>query len=80
LLEKYADKFFAKKTVAASDFLDLLYSLKDEKLGGLLPGITFAKSDDRTQTNRCISPVELQNGKFVQKGGFVCAPDWKPGT
>jgi branched-chain amino acid transport system substrate-binding protein len=80
LLEKYADKFFAKKTVASSDFLDLLYSLKDEKLGGLLPGITFAKSDDRTQTNRCISPVELQNGKFVQKGGFVCAPDWKPGT
>jgi branched-chain amino acid transport system substrate-binding protein len=80
LLEKYADKFFAKKTVASSDFLDLLYSLKDEKLGGLLPGITFAKSDDRTQTNRCISPVALQNGQFVQKGGFVCAPDWKPGT
>jgi hypothetical protein len=80
LLEKYASKFLANKTVTSKDFLDLLYSLKDEKLGGLLPGITFAHSDDRTQTNRCISPVTLQNGAFVQRGGFVCAPDWKPGT
>lgn len=80
LLEKYATKFLAKKTVSSQDFLDLLYSLKDEKLGGLLPGITFAKSDDRTQTNRCIAPVRLENGAFVQRGGFVCAPDWKPGT
>jgi hypothetical protein len=80
LLEKYAAQFFAKKTATSQDFLDLLYSLKDEKLGGLLPGITFAKSDDRTQTNRCIAPVRLENGAFVQRGGFVCAPDWKPGT
>ena len=80
LLEKYAPTFFAKKTVVSQDFLDLLYSLKGEKLGGLLPGIQFAKSDDRTHTNRCISPVELKGGRFVQKGGFVCAPDWKPGT
>ncbi len=80
LLEKYASKFLAKKTVTSQDFLDLLYSLKNEKLGGLLPGITFAKSDDRTQTNRCIAPVRLENGGFSQSGGFVCAPDWKPGT
>jgi branched-chain amino acid transport system substrate-binding protein len=80
LLEKYADKFFAKKTVASSDFLDLLYSLHGEKLGGLLPGITFPKSDDRFLTNQCISPVRLEGGKFVQQGGFVCSPTWKPGT
>ncbi len=80
LLEKYAGKFLNKKTVTSQDFLDLLYSLKNEKLGGLLPGITFAKSDDRTQTNRCIAPVRLENGAFVQRSGFVCAPDWKPGT
>jgi branched-chain amino acid transport system substrate-binding protein len=80
LLEKYAAKFLGKKTVTSQDFLDLLYSLKDEKLGGLLPGITFARTDDRTQTNRCIAPVRLENGAFLQRGGFVCAPDWKPGT
>lgn len=80
MLEKYADKFFAKKTVAASDFLDLLYSLRGEKLGGLLPGITFAKNDNRYLTNQCIAPVRVEGGKLVQSGGFVCAPDWKPGT
>jgi branched-chain amino acid transport system substrate-binding protein len=80
LLEKYASTFFMKKTVTSADLLDLLYSLRNEKLGGLLPGITFARSDDRTQTNRCIAPVRLENGSFVQRAGFVCAPDWKPGT
>ncbi|WP_084671131.1 ABC transporter substrate-binding protein [Sporichthya polymorpha] len=80
LLERYASAFLAKTSVTSQDLLDLLYSLKNEKLGGLLPGITFAPSDDRTQTNRCIAPVRLDNGAFVQRGGFVCAPDWRPGT
>jgi branched-chain amino acid transport system substrate-binding protein len=80
LLEKYASKFLAKQTVTSQDLLDLLYSLHGEKLGGLLPGITFQKNDNRYLTNQCISPVKLQGGKFVQNGGFVCAPDWKPGT
>jgi branched-chain amino acid transport system substrate-binding protein len=80
ILEKYADKFFAKKTVSSQDILDLLYSLHGEKLGGLLPGITFQKNDNRYLTSQCIIPVQLQGGKFVQKGSFVCAPDWKPGT
>ncbi len=78
LLEKYAPRFLAKKSVTSQDFLDLLYSIKGEKLGGLLPGIEFNKSDNRTVVNRCISPVELRGGRFIQKGGFVCAPDWKP--
>jgi hypothetical protein len=30
-------------------------------------------------TNRCISPIRLEDGKFEEHGGFVCAPDWKPG-
>lgn len=80
ILEKYADKFFAKKTVESQDILDLLYSLHGEKLGGLLPGITFQKNDNRYLTSQCIIPVRLEGGKFVQKGTFVCAPDWKPGT
>jgi branched-chain amino acid transport system substrate-binding protein len=80
ILEKYADKFLAKKTVAAADFLEMLYSLHGEKLGGLLPGITFAKNDNRYLTNQCIAPVRVQGGKLIQNGGFVCAPDWKPGT
>jgi branched-chain amino acid transport system substrate-binding protein len=80
ILEKYADKFFAKQTVTSQDFLDLIYSLHGEKLGGLLPGITFQKDDKRYLTNQCIIPVRLVGGKFVQQGTFVCAPDWKAGT
>src|SRR5262249_54452635 len=80
LLEKYADQFFPKQTVSSQDILDLLYSLHGEKLGGLLPGITFPKNDNRYLTNQCIVPVQLQDGKFVQHGTFACSPNWKPGT
>ncbi len=79
LLEKYAPAHLDKKTVSSEDILTLLYSIKGEKLGGLLPGITFPKADDRTGVNQCIAPVVLQGGQFVQRGGFVCAPNWKPG-
>jgi hypothetical protein len=80
LLEKYAPASLNKQTVTAADMIALLRSVHGEKLGGLLPGVTFPLGDDRTMTNRCISPVSVEGGKFVQKGGFVCAPDWKPGT
>jgi len=80
LLEKYAPGALNKQTVTAADMIALLRSVHGEKLGGLLPGVTFPLGDDRTMTNRCISPIQVQGGKFVQHGGFVCAPDWKPGT
>jgi branched-chain amino acid transport system substrate-binding protein len=80
LLEKYAPTTLNKQTVTAADMIALLRSVHGEKLGGLLPGVTFPLGEDRTMTNRCISPIRLEDGKFVQHGGFVCAPDWKPGT
>jgi len=80
LLEKYAPTSLNKQTVTAADMIALLRSVHGEKLGGLLPGITFPLGEDRTMTNRCIAPISVDGGKFVQRGGFVCAPDWKPGT
>jgi branched-chain amino acid transport system substrate-binding protein len=81
LLAKYADKYLNADNVTSADMLTLLHSVHDEKLGGLLPGVTFPTGDDRTQTNRCIEPVVLSGGRFLQRGGaFVCAPDWKPGA
>jgi branched-chain amino acid transport system substrate-binding protein len=79
LLEKYAPTSLNKQTITAADMIALLRSVHGEKLDGLLPGVTFPLGDDRTMTNRCISPIRLEDGKFVQHGGFVCAPDWKPG-
>lgn len=79
LLEKYAPTALNKQTITAADMIALLRSVHDEKLGGLLPGVTFPLGEDRTMTNRCISPIRLEDGKFVEHGGFVCAPDWKPG-
>jgi len=76
-LEKYAPGHFAKQTVTAADMLTPLYSVKNEKLGGLLSGITFPKGPDRTTINQFIEPVMLRGGKFVQNGDFVCAPNWK---
>lgn len=80
LLEKYAPTSLNKQTVTAADMIALLRSVHGEKLGGLLPGVTFPLGEDRTMTNRCIAPISVDGGKFVQRGGFVCAPDWKPGT
>ena len=80
LLEKYAPTALNKQTVTAADMIALLRSVHGEKLGGLLPGITFPLGDDRTMTNRCIYPIRLENGQFLENGGLVCAPDWKPGS
>jgi len=80
LLQKYADQYLAKDTVTSTDILTLLRGVKDEKLGGLLPGITFPVGDDRTHTNQCIAPVAVSGGRFVQRGGFVCAPGWRSGA
>jgi hypothetical protein len=80
LLVKYAEKYLSADNVTSADVLTLLRSVHDEKLGGLLPGVTFPSGDDRTGTNRCIAPVVVAAGRFEQRGGFVCAPDWKPGA
>ena len=80
LLEKYALRFLNKPTVSSADMMTLMRSVRAEKLGGLLPGISFPAGDNHTGVNQCIAPVRLVGGKFTQKGGFVCAPSWKPGA
>ena len=62
-------------------FLDALYALRGETLGGLLPPITFARDRGHGATNQCSIPVRVENGRFVgsSEDKFVCAPGWKPG-
>ena len=75
LLEKVSS-FFAEPPTTAQ-LLDGLYSLNNEKLDGLLPGITFPHSNDRTKVNVCSIPTQVKGGKFVSFDGkdtFVC---WK---
>jgi hypothetical protein len=81
LLQKVAPLLGDNPTSAS--FLNAMNSLHGETLGGLLPGITFPRSNDHTHNNECIVPISLKNGQFVSAGGadaFACAPDWHPGT
>jgi hypothetical protein len=80
LLERYAVRFLNRASVTSADMMLLMRSVRAEKLGGLLPGISFPAGDDHTGVNQCIAPVRLLGGKFTQKVGFVCAPSWKPGA
>jgi branched-chain amino acid transport system substrate-binding protein len=61
--------------------LEGLYSLQNETLGGLFPGIGFKRDSGHVDTNQCIIPIKLTGGKFVPHEPterFVCAPGWKP--
>ena len=72
---------FIQEPPTTAQILDGLYSLKNEKLDGLLPGIGFEKGKGHVKTNQCVVPVLFQGGKFVPHdgvGSFVCAPGWKP--
>jgi branched-chain amino acid transport system substrate-binding protein len=80
ILQKIAPLLPAKPTSA--DLINALYSLHGEKLGGLLPGITFNKGTHQN-VNQCIVPIVLHNGVFAAHDAaesFVCAPTWHPGT
>jgi branched-chain amino acid transport system substrate-binding protein len=80
MLEKIAPQLPDKPGPA--DMLKALYSLHGEKLGGLLPGITF-NPGEHVNVNLCMVPSVLKNGLFVAHDAaesFVCAPVWKPGT
>lgn len=75
LLERVASFFQEPPTTA--QLIDGLYSLNNEKLDGLLPGVTFPRSKDRTKVNVCSIPTQVKGGKFVSFDGkdtFVC---WK---
>jgi branched-chain amino acid transport system substrate-binding protein len=82
LLEKLAKAFPPNPTPA--DVLAGLYSLNNETLGGLLPGISYYKGETHKMTNMCMVPVVMKDKKFVPRDGdpdkFICAPGWKPGA
>ena len=72
---------FIGEPPTSAQVLDGLYSLKQERLGGLLPGVAF-EHGDHSRTNQCVVPTRLTRGRFVAHDGaaesFVCAPGWKP--
>jgi branched-chain amino acid transport system substrate-binding protein len=75
MLEKIAPALQEPPTVA--QLTEALYALKNETLGGLVPGVTFPRGNDRTKVNVCSVPTRVENGKFVSFDGkdtFVC---WK---
>ncbi len=64
----------------SAGFVEALYGLKGETLGGLLPPTTYERGKGHGATNQCIIPVQIKGGAFVAPGGdqFTCAPGWKP--
>jgi branched-chain amino acid transport system substrate-binding protein len=79
LLEEKIGPFIGEPPTTAQ-ILEGLYSLSNEKLGGLLPGVGFVHGE-HFGTNQCVVPVKLTGGKFVAHDAaesFVCAPGWKP--
>ena len=63
-----------------AEITEAMYTLKNETLGGLLPGIGFPRQKDRSTVNLCVIPVTFKDKKFLTPAGeaFICAPDWKP--
>lgn len=78
LLEKYSATLPANPT--SGDFIRLMYGLRGETMGGLLPPITFRPGKPHEDTNRCVIPAQIRDGRFVTPNGdrFSCAPGWKP--
>jgi branched-chain amino acid transport system substrate-binding protein len=72
---------FIGEPPTSGQVLDGLYSLKQERLGGLLPGVAF-EHGEHSRTNQCVVPTRLTRGRFLAHDGaaesFVCAPGWKP--
>jgi branched-chain amino acid transport system substrate-binding protein len=63
-----------------AEITEAMYTLKNETLGGLLPGITFPRQKDRSEVNLCVISVTFKDKKFLTPAGetFTCAPGWKP--
>ena len=63
-----------------AEMTEAMYTLRNETLGGLLPGITFPRQKDRSEVNLCVIPVTFKDKKFLTPASeaFVCAPNWKP--
>lgn len=80
LIEVLAKRFPAN--VTSADFLDALYSLRGETAGGIFPPLAFRKGTGHADTNQCVIPVKVVNGKFqpLSDEQFSCAPGWRPVT
>jgi ABC-type branched-subunit amino acid transport system substrate-binding protein len=60
----------------------LLTTVKDEKLGGLLPGITFTDVKERPYTNLCVVSIVFDGKTFnpaTPSASFRCPPGWTTG-
>jgi branched-chain amino acid transport system substrate-binding protein len=57
--------------VTSATVLAGLWKLKNETLGGLVPGITFTKGKNATK-NSCFLPVQLVNNKWRASSKRIC--------
>ncbi|HET9771413.1 MAG TPA: hypothetical protein VFS16_11025, partial [Acidimicrobiia bacterium] len=67
--------------VTSKSLIDGMYSLRNETLGGLLPGITYNQGE-HVAVNLCIVRLVVENRKFValpKEDQFTCAPGYVPG-
>jgi branched-chain amino acid transport system substrate-binding protein len=80
LIETLATRFPANPTSAS--FLDGLYALRGETVGGIFPPLAFVKGQGHGATNQCVVPVKVVGGQFkpASDDQFSCAPGWKPVT
>ena len=78
LIELLARRFPANPT--AADFLDGLYGLRGETVGGIFPPLAFVKGRGHGATNQCVVPVKVVGGQFkpASDDKFSCAPGWTP--
>jgi branched-chain amino acid transport system substrate-binding protein len=65
---------FADRNPTTADYLDALYALKGETIGGLVPPITFNKGA-HAHVNMCGYPIKVVNAKLTAPLGesYVCA-------
>ena len=65
---------FADRNPTTADYLDALYALKGETIGGLVPPITFNKGP-HVHVNMCGFPIKVVNAKLTAPLGenYVCA-------
>jgi branched-chain amino acid transport system substrate-binding protein len=80
LIELLARRFPANP--ASADFLDGLYALRGETVGGIFPPLAFVKGKGHAATNQCVVPVKVVAGQFkpLSDDQFSCAPGWRPVT
>ena len=65
----------------SAEITEAMYTLRQETFGGLLPGVSFPRSKDRSEVNLCAIPTTFREKKFVARDpqeSFLCAPGWKP--